>query len=433
MKYLLFFTLLLSTQLFASFSASIVDKSTSVPIKNVLISDSNSSVKSDANGLFKIDTNETTLHVKACGYKPYAIDTNNTKAVIELEPFTVKALYLSFWNASNKSKKLKELLKIIDNSDVNTIIVDVKNEYGSVSFLTSLKELKKYGAHKDRTNRNIQKFIHTMHSKNIYVIARIVTFKDELQASNNEDYAIKKTDGSIWRNHDDMAWVDPFDERSHEYTIKIAEEAAKVGFDEINFDYIRFPAKEGLKLAKENTQKNRIEAISTFLSSAQKALRKYGVFISVDTYGNICWSDDDTGIGQTIESLSLHVDYLAPMLYPSGFASGSFGFEHPSEYPYDVIYRSVKNMEKKIDLIRVRPWLQYFRDYSKPKKKYKKHEINEQIRGSSDNNTSGWMMWSPSSKYHLEYFINEEKNTTIQSSMTIENNSSEGNATLKHQ
>ena len=255
MKLLFFTSILLQNLLFASFSANITDINTFAHIKNATISDSNISVKSDENGSFTIESNEKTLHVKACGYRPYKINTENNNSLIKLEPLVVKALYLSFWRASNNSPRLKELLDIIEKTDLNTIVVDVKNEYGSTSYLTSFSQANSYGAHKNRTNRNIQQFMELMKSKNIYTIARIVTFKDELQALNNPDYAIKKPDGTIWRNHDNMAWVDPFDKRAHKYTITIAEEAAKVGFDEINFDYIRFPAKSGLQFSKDNTKK----------------------------------------------------------------------------------------------------------------------------------------------------------------------------------
>jgi len=403
LRLLLFITITLPSFLLA-FNANIIDFDTFKPINNTIVSDSKSSVKSDINGSFNIDTKETTLHVKAYGYRPYTINTDTNISTIKLQALHVEALYLSFWHVSNNSNRLKEVLEVIEKSNLNTIVVDVKNEYGSTSFLTSFKQANKYGAHKKRTNRDIKKFMQVMKSKKIYTIARIVTFKDELQASNNPDYAIKKEDGSIWRNHDNMAWVDPFDKRSHKYTIAIAEEAAKVGFDEINFDYIRFPAKDGLILAKENTQKNRIEAISDFLKLAQNRLRKYGVFISVDTYGNVCWSKDDNGIGQTVESLSKYADYLAPMLYPSGFASGSFFFDYPADNPYAVIFRSIKNIKDRIDTARVRPWLQYFKDYAHKKRLYKKNEVQAQIRAANDANTSGWMMWSPSSKYHCNYF-----------------------------
>ena len=121
----------------------------------------------------------------------------------KLTPIRVKALYLTFWGASNNSKTLKRILNIIDKTDVNAIVMDVKNEYGSTSFLTSFQQANRYGAAKKRTNRDIKKFMQTMKQKNIYTIARIVTFKDELQASNNPSYAIKREDnGTIWRNHE---------------------------------------------------------------------------------------------------------------------------------------------------------------------------------------------------------------------------------------
>lgn len=409
MKFILLINIILINTLFASFSGNIIDKISLKPIENGLISDSLKSIKSDENGSFTINSKEKTLHVKACGYKPYKINTDHNITSIELEPFTVKAVYLSFWHASNNSGRMKKVIELVDNSEVNTVVVDVKNEYGSIVYKTSIEQASKYGADKDRTNRNIQKFMNLLKSKNIYTVARVVTFKDEIQASNNPDYAIKRADGTIWRNHDNMAWVDPYDKRSHLYTVAIAEEAARVGFDEINFDYIRFPAKDKLSFSKENTQENRLKAIESFLSLAKKRLRKYGVFISVDTYGNICWSKDDNNIGQTVESLAKHADYLAPMLYPSGFSSGSFYFKHPSEHPYAVIYRSVKNIRDRIDTIRVRPWLQYFKDYTAPKKRYGKFEIHEQIRATEDVNASGWMMWSPSSRYHESYFSKEDE------------------------
>ena len=397
-------TLLLNTILLASFNGQVLDENTLKPIPNVTISDSKHSIKSDNNGDFQIKSAEKRYFVKAYGYRPYNFSEDSNKTTILLESINVKALYLTFWGASVNSKTLKKIINIIDKTKVNAIIVDIKNEYGSTSYKTSFKQANSYGADKQRTNRNIQAFIKLMKEKHIYTIARIVTFKDELQASHNPSYAIRDKNGHIWRNHDKMAWVDPYNKKSHNYAISIAEEAAKVGFDEINFDYIRFPAKRGLQFCKKNTQKNRIKAIGSFLKSAQNRLRKYGVFISVDTYGNICWSKDDTGIGQTVESLAKYADYLAPMLYPSGFARGSFNVKHPSEHPYIVIYRSIKNIKGRIDTKRIRPWLQHFRDYTYKKRHYRKFEITQQIKASNDINTSGWMMWSPSSKYNINYY-----------------------------
>ena len=402
-----FFTIftLLQTLLFASFTGTIIDNNTSKVIIGATICDSTSSVKSDKNGLFQFKTNDDVFHIKAYGYKALHIKKDSNITKYHMESITVKSLYLSFWGASGNSSTMKNIFDIIEKTEANAIVVDIKNEYGSTLYETSFEQANSYGAHKNRTNRNISRFMKMMQDRDIYTIARIVTFKDELQAINNPDYAIKNQKGEIWRNHDNMAWVDPFDVRSHNYAIRMAQEAAKIGFDEINFDYIRFPAKSNLKYSKENTQENRIQAISTFLDSAKQKLQKYGVYISVDTYGNILWTKEgDNNIGQTVKSLAQHADYLAPMLYTSGFAPGSFGKDNPSSYPFIVIYRSIKHIENIIEPARVRPWLQYFRDYAHTKMHYRKHEVREQIRATEELHTNGWMMWSPSSRYHLNYF-----------------------------
>ena len=395
---------LITISLYASFSGNILDIKTKKPIKDASIFNKDSSlVKSDENGSFVVDENST-YFIKAYGYRPFKFKTDTNNTTFYLEPIKVKALYLSFWHASNESKKLKNIIDIIKNTELNSIVVDVKNEYGYTSFKTNFKEANLYGAYKKRTNKNIKKFMSLMKKNNIYTIARIVTFKDELQAVNNPEYALKDKNGVIWRNRDKMAWVDPFNKKSHNYTIEIAKEAAKVGFDEINFDYIRFPAKKSLKFSKENNITNRVFTIEEFLKTAQKELKEYGSFISVDTYGNVCWSKYDCNIGQTIESLAKYADYIYPMLYPSGFSKGSFHVEYPSEYPYKVVYKSIANIQNKIDLIRVRPWLQHFKDYAHLRKQYKKDEINAQIKATNDLNTGGWLLWSPSSTYFKEYF-----------------------------
>lgn len=405
LKKIFILCVLFYTALFGSFKGYIIDKENSKPLQDVIISDSKHSVKSDKNGFFIIKSDEDIYHVKAYGYRPLEFNKNINWNVLEVEPIKIKALYLTFWAANATSPRAENIIEIAKQSEINAVVVDVKNEYGSTSYKTSFEQANSYGADEKRTNKDIKQFMALMKKNNIYTIARIVTFKDELQAINNPSYVIRKEDtGQIWRNSDNMAWVDPFDKRSHEYAVAIAEEAAKVGFDEINFDYIRFPAKTGLKLSKENTQENRVKAIEDFLDLAQERLRKYGVFISADTYGNICWSNDDTNIGQTVTSLAKHADYLAPMLYPSGFANGSFLFKYPSEHPHAVIYKSIKNIHDRINPSRIRPWLQCFKDYTYRKKSYDKFEIKEQIRASEETNTNGWMMWSPSSTYTLNYF-----------------------------
>ncbi len=215
-------------------------------------------------------------------------------------------------------------METIDKTDVNALVIDIKNEFGNTLYKTDVKEANEMGAYKYQMVKDMKKFIAKLKEKNIYLIARVVVFKDTLQATEHPERALKKKNGEVWGASKNVAWVDPFNEDVHNYTISIAEDIAKLGFDEINFDYVRFPATSSVVFSKENTQENRIDNISSFLSKAKKRLLKYGVFTSPDTYGYVCWSSDDTNIGHTVESLAKNVDYLAPMLYPSAFPKRDF-------------------------------------------------------------------------------------------------------------
>ena len=388
----------------------VLDRKTHLPIQNAKICDAVHCVKSGKSGKFHIKTTYPSLHIKALGYRPYRFKSKRTEIKHFLRPIRVQALYLTFWGASPSSKTFNRVLALADKTKINAVVVDVKNEYGNTSYKTDVTQANANGAWHKRTIKNIGAFLHTLKEHDIYTIARIVVFKDELQAANNPDYAIrKKQTRAIWRNADNMAWVDPFDKRSWKYTVDIAVDAAKRGFDEINFDYIRFPAKEDLLFQKESNEKNRTETIAAFLEYAKKRLSPYGVFLSVDTYGNVLWSKDDNNIGQRVDIFAKHADYLCPMLYPSGFAYGSFGFKYPATQPYEVNWRSIRHVSEKIDPTKVRPWIQAFRDYTKKRHRYDAFEIKEQIAAADDLNTDGWILWSPSSRYKLSYFLTEEE------------------------
>ncbi|MCF6330555.1 MAG: GTP-binding protein [Sulfurimonas sp.] len=416
MKIYTIFFILLHTSLLASFDGRIIDTITKEPIFKAKISDSSSTVYSDKNGFFSINSEEDNYSIKAYGYRPFSFSKNLSYPTMEIEPIKIKALYLNFWGARITSKTFKRIIDICDETEINSVVIDIKSVYGHTVYKTSFEKANSYGAWYQRTIKDIEEFMNILKEKNIYTIARIATFKDDLQALNNPEYAIRDSNGSIWRNHDNIAWVDPYNKKSHIYAMEIAKDAAKVGFDEINFDFIRFPARRGLVYSKEDTQENRVQAISDFLEFSQNELRQYGVFTSVNTYGNICWTKDDTGIGQTVVDLAKHADYLSPMLYPSGFASGFFGLENPSEHPHVVIYSSINQIIDIIEPKRIRPWLQHFKDYTSSAVFYRQKEIKEQIRATDEHNTSGWMMWSPSSRYISNYFqknIKADKNLTL--------------------
>mgnify|MGYP005664141183 CR=1 FL=1 len=394
--FLLFFTTL---DLFASLhSMHILDKKTLSPITGALISNQEYSVQSDRDGKASIRALNGRIFVKAYGYKQQSIDTD-VKTVL-LEPFRPKALYVSFWAAGSK-KYMQRILELAKNTEINTVIIDVKNEFGSLSYKTDVPLAKRIGAHKERTIFNIEAFIERLKKQNLYVIGRIVVFKDDRLAESMQKYALKDSNGTVWRNREKLAWVDPFEPKVHEYVSQIAADAAKRGFDEINFDYVRFPLKKGLVYPKVLNQENRVQAISDFLRTANRALRFHNVYTSVDTYGYVCWNKSDTNIGHTIKSLSQHSDYIAPMLYPSGFGAGILGFTDPTDHPFEIINASLNAALERAEISpsRFRPWLQSFKDYGFDRKFFRSKEISEQIKGAEDASSSGWMLWNPSSRF----------------------------------
>ena len=314
-------------------------------------------------------------------------------------PAKVKALYINFAAANPNSKSFKNILKKIETTEINAIVVDIKNVKGNISYRTNVAEANQINASKHRTIKDIHHFLAELKSRDVYTIARICVFKDTRQARHFSHRAIKTSRGAVWKDKHNTAWVDPYRKESQDYTLDIAEDAAEAGFDEINFDYIRFPAKVGLRYAKKNTQANRIAAIEDFLRRAQERLHPYGTLISVDIFGYVAWNKTDTHIGQTVASLAKYSDYICPMLYPSGFYKGTLGYRDPTKHPYTIVKASILKAHSDVEPIRVRPWLQSFRDYAFTRVNYTEYHIAQQILAADDTNTSGWMLWNPSSRY----------------------------------
>jgi len=212
----------------------------------------------------------------------------------------------------------------------------------------------------------------TLKERGIYTIARIVVFKDNLLGAARPDLAIKTANGQLWRDREGLVWMDPSKKEVWDYNIAIAEEAARNGFDEIQFDYVRFPDQKGPIFDKANTEKNRVNAISGFLQEARKRLIPYNVFLAADIFGYVAWNQNDTYIGQRLDSIAASVDYLALMLYPSGFQFGIPGYTNPVEHPYEIIFRTLEKAQQRtgIPAVRFRPWLQGFRDYAFDKRNF---------------------------------------------------------------
>lgn len=403
--------LFLPTLLLAFNQLTLLDEQTQTPLAQAKVITPQGVLTSDTNGHVWLDEAIHDVRVKALGYRPLQVSVKAKTTTARLRPITVKALYLSFWGASPESTRLHEILELAKETEINAVVVDVKNEFGLTSYKTGVKEAAKIVAHRNRTIRDIASFMQVLREHDMYTIGRIVVFKDGLRAEKHPEVAVKDLNGSRWVNKEGLSWLDPFLPSNQDYNIAIAEDAAKIGFDEINFDYIRFPEKRELKFAKESFLDNRVAAVSTFLRRAKERLQPYGVFISVDTFGQVAWDPGDTGIGQTVISMRDHVDYFSPMLYPSGFAKGTLGLKDPTSDVYKIIRSSLENFD--VAPIRVRPWLQAFKDYAHSRTFFNPKKIREQIMATEGHGSGGWLLWNPSSRYKKATFKNADESDSV--------------------
>jgi hypothetical protein len=358
----------------------------------------------DDHGFFPVSKGGGKLGVKAPGYsrveQALADPLPEGTIEVQLAPFTPKALYLSFYGVGSKALRTPAL-KLIEETELNALVIDVKGDRGMIPFRCSLSLACEVGAQRIITVRDVDELLRFFKDKGIYLIARIVVFKDDLLATARPDLAVKTPAGELWRDREHLAWVDPFHKEIWEYNIRIAEEAAKLGFDEIQFDYVRFPDSRSPQFSQPSTEEGRVKAIAGFLQEARTRLAPYNVFLSADIFGYVCWNLNDTDIGQKLDPIASAVDYLSPMLYPSGFQFGIPGYRNPVQSPHEVVYLTLKKAQERtrISPLRFRPWLQAFKDYAFDRRQFNAKEVRNQIDASEKFGSQGWMLWNPVNQY----------------------------------
>jgi hypothetical protein len=412
----------------------VIDSDTDKPIAGAIVTSGNEMEQTNEQGMANIKIEGERVAVRACGYLRAEVLINAPQETrppsstfktlykaaretmigiaeqiitlpkeIELVPFTPKGLYLSFYGIGDR-KLREDALHLLRETELNTFVIDIKGDRGMIPYRSSIPLAAEIGAQKITTVRDMKGLIGSLKSEGIYTIARIVVFKDNLLANHRSDLAVRDLNGRIWHDREGLAWVDPFKKEVWEYNIQIAVEAAQQGFDEIQFDYIRFPDALSVQFSMPNTMDNRVKAISGFLMEARKRLLPYNVFLSADIFGYVCWNLNDTSIGQTLEGVAPHLDYLSPMLYPSGFQYGIPGFRIPTTHPYEIVHLSLKKAQERTGLSpsRFRPWLQAFRDYAFDRRFFEEREIREQINGVERFGSHGWLLWNPQNIYSRE-------------------------------
>ncbi|MBI2023823.1 putative glycoside hydrolase [Candidatus Giovannonibacteria bacterium] len=324
-------------------------------------------------------------------------------------PIPVKGIYMTSWVAGTKNWRDK-LINFVDKTEINTIVIDVKDYSGRISFEVSdpiLVELE----YTEKRISDIENLIEILHKKNIYVIGRISVFQDPHLAKKRPDLALKNKSGEVWSDRRGLMWVDPASSEVWDITVAISKEAERAGFDELNFDYIRFPSDGNIKDARYpfwDGKMKKSEVINNFFSYLNENLKDIGVPISADIFGMTTVTSNDLNIGQVFEDAVKNFDYVSPMVYPSHFAKGFMGYKNPSEFPYEVIKKALDDARAKTlaigqDPEKIRPWIQDFNLGTK----YDSPMIKKEIKAVYDSGFSSWLSWDPSNQYTPEAYLKD--------------------------
>ena len=319
----------------------VVDAQTHLPVEGAITFVQGESGTTDAAGLVAIpdaavDARKT-VSIRAPGYARAELVLGGAQPAtgIALKQIKPRAVYLSVQGVSNRSLR-DAAVALQGETAINALVIDMKGDRGDTPYPSAARSevgvapVQKNGA--ARTEQ-FAALIRQLRLRGLYLIARIVVFKDDRLALAHPEWAVRDRDGEVWRDREDQQWIDPSIEAAWANTLDVAEEAARLGFDEIQFDYLRFPDANGLQFHQANTQAHRVAAVTGFLAQARERLRPYNIYLAADIFGYVCWNTDDTAIGQQINTLGAVVDYISPMLYPSGFTWGLPASENPPRSP----------------------------------------------------------------------------------------------------
>lgn len=333
-------------------------------------------------------------------------------------PEKIKGIYISGWTAGS-SKKFSRLLELIDETELNAVVIDIKDAEGLVSYRSKVQWTKAAGA-RSYAVKDMSLLLGNLKERNIYPIARLVCFRDPLLGRAYPDIALKAKDGSLWKDRAGVGWLNPYNKDGWKYLLDLSKEAASLGFKEIQYDYVRFPTDGDIKnidYGERTSISDRSRAISNFLAYAKAELKPFGVAVSADLFG-IAATDARGGryIGQDMVKMAREVDYVSPMIYPSHYANirqngtgqliNDVLFKYPDLEPYSVVYNSLSVAQKRLKNSnvsgRLRPWLQAFTASYLGKDRYQPYngkQIKEQIKAVSDAGIDEWMLWNANNRY----------------------------------
>jgi hypothetical protein len=399
---------LFASPVLSATTGTVIDQSTLSPVAGAIVTSQVGVIRTDPHGHFDTGQTVASVAVRAPGYLRVEVTTtDDAPLLVTLTPFRPYALYLSVYGIVSSTLRNQAADLATPRTAINALVIDVKGDRGFTPYKSLAREA--IGAAAEISGRpplalDFPALLADLHARHLYLIARIVVFKDDPLADAHPEWSVRTAQGGPWRDREGLQWMDPFSHEVWQHNLDVAEEAAKMGFDEIQFDYVRFPDQRGLRFSQPNTQENRTAAITGLFQAARTRLAPYNVFISADIFGYVCWNLNDTAIGQQLEQLGASLDYISPMLYPSGFTWGLPGLTNPVAEPGKIVGRTLTEAMRRTGLpgVRFRPWLQAFRDYAFDRRPFGAEAIRAQTDAANAVDSDGWMLWNPRNQYDAD-------------------------------
>lgn len=373
------------------------ESNTGIPAASVTLGDAESIT--DQSGRFQfVRALEGTINVTKPGWHDTEFVWTGEALVeeIKMDPKIIRALHIAF-NAFTEPNMWQDLLKVAEETVVNALVIDVKDESGRVFYDTGVELAHRVGA--VDTLYDLDQVLAEMDRFGLYKIARIATFQDPIAARKAQELAIYDSATDQPFRMGDQYFLDPTDQQARAYGLDLAEDACRAGFDEIQFDYVRFPDgfpkgfPEHIRFDADSAPEARAAVITGFLQEAGNRLHPLGCVVAADIFGFITSVRGDGGIGQELGALSSTVDVLSPMVYPSHYSRGWFGVDVPNDHPGIVVSGALSDGIERVEGSAViRPWLQDFY--------YTPAQVREQIEAAEDRSL-GWMLWNARSRFQV--------------------------------
>jgi hypothetical protein len=332
-------------------------------------------------------------------------------------PTRMRAIYVNAWAFGGK--RFHELVRLADRTEVNAFVVDVKDDTGYLTYRSEVPTAIQIGANQQLRARDIRDRLRVMREHGIFPIARIVVAKDPLLAARKPEWSVKHVDGGLWRDRLDFAWVDAFNDSVWVYAAQLAAEAVHLGFEEVQYDYVRFPDEPESRLASalfpgRRAGETKRQGVTRNLRLLRERTRAMGVPFTIDVFGLTTSARTDMGIGQYWEDLVTTADVVLPMVYPSHYMRGVYNLKHPNSEPYLVIRRAMQDALRRSaslgETAEIRPYLQAF-TLGQPR--YTAAMVREQIRASEELGLESWVLWNPRSAYDSAIFRAEPSSVSV--------------------